>query len=184
MLRTARLLTIASLALAATSPRAQDAEEAAVRERAEAYLGAIDRPVPASAWRALGPDAVPFLTETLRGDDLTPRRAAAASGLAAIGGERAAEALLQAAQAESERWPVRAAAVRGLGKVMAAERLPVALQPILEGTGAVAVRALAADVLSREAPARTCSAIRAQVARESASDRAAFSKATARCGVR
>jgi hypothetical protein len=168
------------LALAATLARAQEGDSA-VRERAEAYLGAIDRPVPASAWRALGPDAVPFLEEALRTDPITSRRAAAASGLAAIGGDRAAEVLLEAARAESERWSVRSAAVRGLGKVMSPDQLPAALRPILEGTSTVELRALAADVLSRQAPATACSAIRAQVAREPDVARPAFSKATARC---
>jgi HEAT repeat protein len=180
MLRTAVLISL-SLWLGAATARAQESDSAAVRERAEAYLGAIDRPVPASAWQALGPDAVPFLEEALQTDPITSRRAAAASGLAAIGGERAVEALLAAAHGDTERWSVRSAAVRGLGKAMSPDLLPGALRPILEGTGAVAVRALAADVLSRQAPATACSAIRAQVAREATSERAAFAKATSRC---
>ncbi|HET7752800.1 MAG TPA: hypothetical protein VFK85_02735 [Anaeromyxobacteraceae bacterium] len=179
-LRITLVLPLAAVALAAASARAE-APEPTVQERAEAYLGAIDRPVPATAWQALGPDAVPFLEEVLRTDAITSRRAAAASGLAAIGGDRAAQALLEAAQGESERWSVRSTAMRGLGKVLAPDRLPGALRPILEGTGAVAVRALAAEVLSRETPAVSCSAIRAQVAREPTADRAAFSKATTRC---
>lgn len=184
MLRANRLsiaITAAAL-LAATPAGAQDADGAAVRERALAYLGAIDRSVPPSAWKALGPDAVPVLEEALRTDPITSRRAAAASGLAAIGGDRAVEALLDVARVESERWSVRSAAVRGLGKALAPDRLPAALRPILEGTGAVEVRALAADVLSREAPTSSCSAIRAQVAREPATARSAFSKAATRCG--
>jgi hypothetical protein len=172
----------AATLLAAAPARAQEADPAAVRERALAYLGAIDRSVPASAWRALGPDAVPVLEEALFSDPITSRRAAAASGLAAIGGDRAVAALLGVARVESERWSVRSAAVRGLGKAVAPDQLPAALRPILEGTGAVEVRALAADVLSREAPATSCSAIRAQVAREPAAQRSAFSKAATRCG--
>jgi len=179
---TRAILAVAlAVALSATSARAQDSGADALRERVDAYLGAIDRPVPASAWRQLGPDAVPALEEALRGDPITSRRAAAAAGLAAIGGDRAVELLLEAARGEQERWSVRSAAVRGLGKAMAPERLPAALRPILEGPGPVAVRALAADVLSREAPAAACGAVRAQVEREPASDRPAFSKATTRC---
>jgi HEAT repeat protein len=179
-----RIVLAVALALAAFAAAAEEDASLAVRERVDAYLGAIDRPVPASAWRELGSDAVPVLEEVLHGDPITSRRAAAAAGLAAIGGERSEQALLEVARGESERWSVRSTAVRGLGKVMSPERLPEALRPILEGGGAVAVRALAAEVLAREAPASTCSAIQAQVAREPARDRAAFAKAAARCRTR
>lgn len=184
MLRTALLLSFALAAAAPLTAAAASDEADVARQRAEAYLGAIDRPVPASAWQALGQEVVPFLEETLRSDPLTSRRAAAAAGLAAIGGERAAVALQQAARVEEERWSVRATAVRGLGRVLPPDRLPDALRPILEGSKAVQVRALAAEVLSREAPDRACSAIQAQVAREAEAERAAYSKAAARCRAR
>jgi HEAT repeat protein len=180
MSRTAITLALFVLVLATAPARAQEQDDALL-ERVDAYLGAIDRPIPPEAWRALGPDAVPSLEDALRWDPITARRAAAAAGLSAIGGDRAVQALLEAANVPLQRWSVRSTAVRGLGRTMAPAQLKAALQPMLEESEAVKVRALAAEVLARNAPIEACTTIRAQLDREAAKDQAAFARAMARC---
>jgi hypothetical protein len=182
-----------TLSLALLAPPAEDgccapehargaaaAPDPGVRERTLALLGAIDRPIRPETWRALGPEAVPVLAEVAASNELPTRRALALEGLAALGGPRA-ESLHRslAADAKAPRT-VRRAAVRGLGRLVAARELDAALRPVLERDPDRAVRATAAEVLSRRSPSTSCGAIRAQARREGSAS-APFSRALAAC---
>jgi HEAT repeat protein len=152
----------------------------AVREKTLALLGAIDRPIRTETWRALGPEAVPVLAEVAASDALPTRRALALEGLAALGGERA-ESLHRALAADvKEPRAVRRAAVRGLGRLVTADGVDAALRPVLERDPDRAVRATAAEVLSRRSPSASCSAIRAQ-ARLEGTGSSLYSRALAAC---
>ncbi|HSD19548.1 MAG TPA: HEAT repeat domain-containing protein [Anaeromyxobacter sp.] len=165
-------------------PDAPDAAAAArdpsVREKTLALLGAIDRPIRTETWRALGPEAVPVLAEVAASDALPTRRALALEGLAALGGDRAESLHRSLAADAKEPRTVRRAAVRGLGRLVGADRVDAALRPVLERDPDRAVRATAADVLSRRSPAASCTAIRAQARREG-SGSSLFSRALAAC---
>jgi hypothetical protein len=189
-------LTLLSLALAApgAAPRsgraparepgavaAPELTDAEVAARVDAYLGALDTPIPAERWRALGSRAVSPLEQVARSGDFPSRRAKAVAALSVLGGERARETVLDLARSEREPFAVRASALRGAARVLAARELPGALRPILERASEPSVRAVAADVLSRHAPGSACAAIRAQAARE-ADGRASFERALGRCG--
>jgi HEAT repeat protein len=167
----------AVLALALAAPLT-DAE---VRERVDSWLGAIDRPVPAPAWRELGAAAVPHLEAALRSDELPTRRAAAVNGLAAIGGPRARAAILDAANAEEQRFVVRAAALRAAPRLVPRAELAGALRPALEKARSPQVRATAAGVLARSGGAAGCAAAKAQAARETGEAREKVGQAAARC---
>jgi hypothetical protein len=160
---------------------AADACDPAVREKTLALLGTIDQPIRPATWRALGPEAVPVLAEVAASDALPTRRALALEGLAALGGDRA-EALHRSLAGD---WKapraVRRAAVRGLGRLVAADRLDAALRPVLEHDPDRAVRASAAEVLSRRSPAASCAAVRAQARREGDAGNALFARAIAAC---
>jgi len=153
-----------------------------LRSRVASYLGAIDVPVTAEQWRALGPRAVPLLEEVLANrDDLPSRRASAVGGLAVIGGKRARTLVLQTARSEDEPLAVRAAALHGAPRVLGPSELVRQLKPVLRGAHEPATRASAADVLARHAPRSACSAIRAQADREGEA-RTHFERALRRCG--
>jgi HEAT repeat protein len=154
-----------------------EAREAAIRS----YLGALDRPVTAEAWRALGPDAVPTL-RAVAGDprELPTRRTLALEGLAALGGAEAEAVHLAALRAPGTPRLVRHGAIRGLGALLPADRLAREVRPLL-GDRDPGARATAAEVLAAGSPARACAAIRAQAAHETGLARARFSKALERC---
>jgi HEAT repeat protein len=175
------------LAAAPAAPGADRGAAAAARDDAiRSYLGVIDRPVPAEAWRALGPEAIPALEAVARDPAALPsRRAVALEGLAALGGPRAEAAHLEAARGPAPRL-VRQSAVRGLGKLLAPERLAVEVEPLL-GDPDGSVRGLAAEVLAERAPALSCGKVRARAAAEGAGAGAGagasrVARAAARCG--
>lgn len=137
------------------------------RERAASYVRTIDVPVTADQWRALGPRVVPFLESVaVNGQQLPSRRAAAVSGLAAIGGERSRNVMVTIAQSQEEPFAVRAAAVRGAPCVLGTKDLVRELRPVLERAREAPMRATAAEVLAGTAPQIACPAIRAQAGRE------------------
>jgi HEAT repeat protein len=176
------LAPLVAFLLAAAPPAAgADRGAAAAREEAiRSYLGVIDRPVPADAWRALGPEAIPTLEVVARDPAALPsRRAVALEGLAALGGRRAEAAHLEAARGPAPRL-VRQSAVRGLGKLLAPERLAVEVEPLL-GDPDEGVRGLAAEVLAERAPALSCGKVRARAAAEGASV-SRVARAAERCG--
>jgi hypothetical protein len=170
-----------SLATAAATPAPAPVAADDLRARVHSYLGAIDRPVRAEDWRALGPDAVPVLEEVVASDDLPTRRAAAVAGLAAIGGDRARAAVLAKARAEREPFVVRKAALQGAGRLLEGDALVAALGPALEKARSPAVREAAADVHARRGGAAGCAAVRAQAGAERGAPRAALQRALRRC---
>jgi HEAT repeat protein len=173
------VLTLAlTLALAGPPALSPEAREAAIR----GYLGAIDRPVSAEAWRALGPEAIPTLARVAEDPhELPSRRALALEGLAALGGDRAEAAHLAALHAPATPRLVRHGAIRGLGALLPPERLADEVRPLLSDRDPAA-RATAAEVLAARAPARACDAIRAQAGREDGPVRTRFARALERCG--
>ena len=146
-------------------------------------LRTIDTPVSAADWRALGSRAVAALESTAAAEaELPTRRARAVGGLTAIGGARARQAVTALAVKEGAPFAVRAAALRGAGRLLGPKALEGQLRPVLEGAGRSAVRATAAEVLAARAPAATCAAVRAQAAREGVRGRSYFQQALTRCG--
>jgi HEAT repeat protein len=172
----------AAPARAAVTAPDETLSDEAVRALASSYLGRIDVPVTAAEWRALGPRAVPLLEEVARSRGALPsRRAAAMGGLAAIGGARAGEILVEAARSESEPFAVRAAAIHGASRALDSRRLARELGPVLERAKDPAARVAAAEALALRAPRSACAAVRAQADREG-EGRARFERALGRCG--
>lgn len=171
-------LLVALLASASAPPAAPSA---AVRERVRALLGVIDRPVSPEAIRAAGPGADEALAEIALSRDLPIRRGRALEVLATFGGARAEEVHRRVLGDRAAPRAVRRSAVNGLGVLLPAGRVERALRPVLERDGDGAVRAAAAEVLSRGAPAGPCAAIRAQLRREQPGDRGRFTRALAAC---
>ncbi|HUJ27622.1 MAG TPA: hypothetical protein VLW85_16470 [Myxococcales bacterium] len=162
---------LAALLAQATS-QISDAE---VREKANAYLGAIDRAVSADQWRALGPRAAEVL-EPIASDPqaLPTRRAQAIDGLAAAAPARAAAIAPRLARDAKQPLVVRVAAVHATGGVSA--NAVAELKPVLQGAHA-GLRAEAAEVLSRHGG---CAAVKKQAARETERP-GAWRRALARC---
>ena len=165
---------------AAEPPRAaSDAERA---QRLEVALGMIHGSPSPAFWRALGPEAVPELERLARdGGALPSRRARALEGLSHLGGDRARAALRELAAAEDPPFSVRAAAMGGAGRLLAAAEVRRTLAPVLEGARRPADRAVAAEVLADRTPAAGCPAVRARLARERERDRGSFWRALSRC---
>lgn len=155
--------------------------QAEVRERAEAYLGAIDRPISAETWRGLGPQAAEVL-EPIATDAaaLPSRRARALEGLVAAAPDRAAKLVGPIARDEKEPAVLRVAAMRGAGEVLTPSKALTELKPVLRGARGAGLRGAAADVLSRHEGG--CAAVREQVRREKAEHREAYRGALSRCG--
>jgi len=157
--------------------------DAEVAQRVQTYLGALDRPVPADRWRALGPRAVPILAGIAEDPQALPsRRAKALGALSILGGTSAQRTILDVARSEAVPFSVRASAIEASGRVLAARDLSRELKPILERAADAPVRAVAAETLARHAPQSACGTVRAQVAREAAGHRASFGRALERCG--
>lgn len=195
-------LTLAQLALGAVGDRprgapprpapgaaAEQAEVAAaarltdqqVKDRVRAYLGAIHGGIPADRWRALGKRGEAALEEVARDPDALPtQRVGAVAALTKLGGARARRTSLDLARDEAAPGPLRDAAVRAAGHLVAAKELPAQLRPVLERSGSPEARAAAAEVLSTRAPA-ACASVRAQAAREAGEARAPFDRAVRRC---
>jgi hypothetical protein len=171
------------------APAAAEAEalpdeltDAELEERIQTYLGAIDVPVPADRWRALGPRAVPFLAGIARSSQALPsRRARALRALSLLGGTTARQTVLEVARSEEAPFTVRASAIEGAGRLLPAKELSRTIRPIMEGARRATVRAVAAETLARRAPRSACSAVRAQAAREGPRHRASFGRALGRC---
>jgi hypothetical protein len=160
-----------------------DMSDAEVAQRVRTYLGAIDVPVSADRWRALGPRAVPILAGIAKdSQELPSRRAKALGALSILGGTSAQQTVLDVARNEAAPFAVRASAIEGAGRLVAAKDLARELKPVLEGAADAPVRAVAAETLARRAPRSACSAVRAQAAREGAGHRASFGRALERCG--
>jgi hypothetical protein len=151
-----------------------------VRERVEAYLGAIDRPVSIARWKALGPRAAPLLEAIIADETQFPsRRAQAIDGLAAAAPPRAAAIVGKLLRDEKQPVVVRVAAMHGAAQVLPSSRAMTELRPVLQGARSPGLRAEAADVMSRRRAG--CADVRGQVAREKEENRGAFERAMKRC---
>lgn len=148
-----------------------------VREKAQAYLGAIHG-VKAAQWKELGPGAAevlePIVTDLAA---LPSKRALALDGLAAAAPDRAAALAVKLARDEKQPLIVRVAAVHAAGKVLPKERALAELKPVLQGRHA-GLRGEAAEVLSRHG---ACSEVREQAAREKRDRSSAWERALSRC---
>jgi hypothetical protein len=169
----------APVASSAPSPALSDAE---LKERVETYLGSIDTPITADLWRGLGARAVPVLESVVRDPESLPsRRARAVEALSMIGGSRAKQLVLDVARAEDQPFGVRAVALRGAPRLLSPKEISSELEPVLQGAREAPVRATAAEVLARHGAAGSCTAVRAQVAREAGRARGQFAHAVERC---
>jgi len=158
--------------------------EQEVREQVELYLGSIDTPISLERWRALGAQAAPILEEIATStSELPTRRARALEGWSAVGGPEVATRMLQIAQSDEQPPVVRMSAIRGAGRLMTSSKLVPALRPVLEKAPDVHIRAVAAEVLARHAPKTACGLVRAQLAREPASQHGAYQRAMASCSI-
>ena len=165
---------------AAAAPALTDAELA---RRVDEYLGTIDTPITADEWRALGPRAVaPLAAVATDADALPTRRAKALGALSILGGAQSKQVILDTAQSEEAPFAVRASALRGAGRLLTPSALAKTISPVLQHAREAPVRAVAAEVLAGHAGASGCTAVRAQVARESGQAHAQFTRAMARCG--
>lgn len=170
---------------APASPSASCApmEDPALRAAVAPLLGSIDRPVAPDEWRRLPAGAREYLEALAADPAVRPtRRARAIDGLTAIGGDGS----LQRRLAEDGAAPflVRHTALRGLGALLTPDRASAAIVPLLRRDADRRVRATAAEVLAKAAPALGCEEVRAQAMREQESVRPAFARALTTCGGR
>jgi hypothetical protein len=180
---------LAALIAAPRAPRANPAPEqpaqeqlsdAELRERVEGYLGAIDRPIGAARWKALGPQAAPLLEAVIADQAQFPsRRAKAVDGLVAAAPDRAAALVGKLARDERQPSVVRVAAMHGAGQVLPSAKAVSELRPVLRTAKSRGVRAQAAEVLARTQGG--CAEVRGQVEREQAQNRDAFARAMKQC---
>jgi hypothetical protein len=155
-------------------------DDDALRARIAPLLGAIDRPVPADAWRRLPPGALRALEEMASDPAaFALHRARALEGAALLGSDGGVHRRL--ANDPATPFAVRASAIRGLAAISSSDP---ALGALLASDPDRRVRATAADALARTAPDRACAAVRAQAAREGTDGRGAFRHALASCGLR
>jgi hypothetical protein len=152
-----------------------------LRDRVEAYLGGIDRPVSAARWKALGPRAAPLLEAVIAdGTQFPSRRAQAVDGLVATSPDRAASLVGKLARDEKQPVIVRVAAMHGASQVLPPSQTLTELRPVLRSSKSTGLRAEAADVMARKQGG--CAEVRDQVARETVERRGAFVRAIKRCG--
>lgn len=167
-----------AMLIAALLAQAAPMSDAEVREKANAYLGVIDRAIPAEQWRALGPRAAEVLEPIATDPNAMPtRRAQAVDGLAAAAPERAAAVAPGLARDGKQPLVVRVAAIHATASALSSSRAVSELKPVLQGAHA-GLRAEAAEVLSRHGG---CAAVKRQAARETERP-GAWRRALARCG--
>jgi len=163
-----------------TPAQQQELTDEQVRERVQAYLGAIDRAASPERWKALGPRAAPVLEAVIADQGQFPSvRAKAVDGLVAVAPDRAATLVGKLARDEKEQVVVRVAALQGAGQVLQGQRTLTELRPVLRSAKSAGLRAEAADVISRKKGG--CVEVRDQVAREKGENREAFRRAMDRC---
>jgi hypothetical protein len=163
---------------AGQAPQAAPLSDEEVRSKAQAWLGAIDRPISAEQWKSLGPRAAEVLEPIIADPDQFPTvRAKALDGLSAAAPDRAAALAPKIARDEREQVVVRVAALHAAGRVLPAAAARTELSPVLRGRNP-ALRGEAADVLSRRGG---CAAVREQAAHESPDSTTAWKRALARC---
>jgi len=135
-----------------------------LHDQIKMYLGTIERPVTPAMWQRLGPAALPELEKIVRDPQQFPtRRAGALNGIAAIGGLRAPDLLLELARDEKQPTVVRLAAISGAGHVVAKDKVAAELRPVMENAANGNIRRAAAEVLAAHGG---CDAVREQAKHE------------------
>jgi HEAT repeat protein len=158
--------------------------DAEVVEQAQALLGAIDTPISAAQWKALGPRAEALLAALVDDDsELPTRRARAIDALVTVGGEQTRARFARVAEGDGQPFVVRLSALRGLGAIVPASELPVVLGPLLTKAPDSRVRAVAGEVLALKGKG-ACSAVEAQLQREGPDGQAQFHRAAKTCGLK
>lgn len=169
-------------ALLLGAPAAPAPTDAEVRAHALALLGAIDRPVSAARWKALGPVAVEVLAEVAASPDRMPsQRSQALEALAQVDAARAVPVARAVADSDGAPLSTRETAVRVLGRTLAPADLRSAVAPLLRAAPDAALRAVAAETLARHAPRLSCAEVMDQVSLEPAGERASFERAARLC---
>lgn len=178
------MIAIATLALTLAAPNfCAPADAAALRAQLEPLLGTIDRPTSPERWKHLPPEARAAL-EAIAADpaELPTRRAAALSGLTALGGDGALHRRL--AEDPGVPYLVRAGALRSLATLLPADQRSAPLQRLLREDADRRIRAAAAEALARASPTDGCAAVRGQTLREGTDGRVRFERALAACADR
>lgn len=157
------LASVVALVLAAGGAGGDPSPE--VKAQVEELLGAMHGPLPAEAFRSLGPEAEEALAQIARARAMPSRRIRALEALAGLGGPRAASIHRDVA-ASAAPPAVRRAAIRGLGRLAGPAGAAQALGPYLEADRDPSVRAAAAEALAERAPAAGCDRIRARAQAE------------------
>ena len=174
-------------ALLLSPPAMADAarSDAEVRARVEALLGAIDRAIPASRWKALGPAAIPVLAEIAASEGQMPSTRSMALGALGVADPVRAEDIARAlVDAPDSELTVRETAVRTLGRVLSPVKLQAALVPALRAAHPVGLRSVAAETLARHGGQGACAEVMDQVSLERAADHPRFERAAALCASR
>jgi hypothetical protein len=165
-----------------SAPALSDAE---VRARVESLLGTIDRAIPPTSWKALGPAAIPVLAEIAASEDRMPTTRSMALGALGVADPARAENIARAlVDASDAPITVRETAVRTLGRVLSPVQLRAALAPALRSASPAGMRSVAAETLARHAGQEACAEVIDQVALEPAADHPRFEKAAALCAGR
>ena len=179
------LLIAALLAVPPVHPEAPAValSDAQIQSRVRAYLGAIDTPIPADRWKALGPRAAAVLTSIANdGNEFPSRRAKAIGGLVIAAPAAAAPVVTRLAQDETQPITVRYMAVRGVARTAPTpQAAALRVGKVLRGAGDPALRGLAAEVVAASGKSG-CAQVKAQVAREQAAQLPHFRRALAACG--
>jgi hypothetical protein len=152
------------------------------RSRMNAFLGSIDTPISAQQWAALGTRVGPWLEEIAKStSELPTRRAKAIDGLIGSKWSRSSAVLRELSRDESVPANVRFHSVRGLGQLLAKDKVERELTPVLEGAKDARVRAVAAEQISKRAG--RCGAIQRQLLREEENHKDLYYRAIATCGL-
>lgn len=176
---------LAAVLLGAPASPAPAPTDAEVRAQAEALLGAIDRPVSAARWKALGPVAVEVLAEVAASPDRMPsQRSQALAALAQVDAARAVPIARALADSDGAPLSTRETAVRVLGRTLSPAALRSAVAPLLRAAPDAALRAVAAETLARHAPGLSCAEVMDQASLEPAAERPAFERAARLCAGR
>jgi hypothetical protein len=176
------LLAASLLAVPPATPAPAGSAEA--RAQVEELLGAIDTPVAAGRWKALGPDAVPVLVEIASSGERRPSvRAGALSALSVADSAQAESVARALVDAPDAPLPIRRAAVRTLGHVLGPAQLRAALAPVLRAAP-VALRSVAAETLALHAGREACAEVMDQISLEPAAELPRFERAAALCAGR
>jgi hypothetical protein len=167
---------------AAPARPAAQLSDAQIRERVETLLGNIDSRLPADRWKELGPRAAAVLLPIIESpDELPSRRAAALQGLILAAPEQAGAPSAKLAVDEKQPVAVRVSAMRAVAATAPSKEAAQVASKVLATSHHPGVRGVAAEIVAGSGT-EGCAQVKAQVAREDASQKPAFRRALARCG--